>query len=179
MENNTKLEIMAVSKQLFNERGYNNVSIKDIGDSLGISKGNITYHFKKKEDILIALISANIESHSFSQPQNMDELKVFFDNMQATVQENRFYFANYIDICDASDLLLDMRKNSLSKLENELFTIIKDFMDKGIIKHLTNEKISSLVDALLIANIYWPQYQQFNQTYKDKSFSEFAMNLLA
>ena len=45
MRNNTKAEIIEVAKKLFNERGYNDVSTQSISDAMGISKGNLNYHF--------------------------------------------------------------------------------------------------------------------------------------
>jgi hypothetical protein len=54
--NNTKLQIIKTSAKLFTEEGYSNVSIAKIGKILGISKGNITFHFHSKEEILAVLI---------------------------------------------------------------------------------------------------------------------------
>ena len=48
MKKNTRQLILDTAKRLFNERGYNGVSLKDIADELNISKGNLTYHFRKK-----------------------------------------------------------------------------------------------------------------------------------
>lgn len=54
--NNTKLQIIKTAAHLFIEEGYSNVSIARIGNILGISKGNITFHFPSKEDILAIII---------------------------------------------------------------------------------------------------------------------------
>lgn len=54
--NNTKLQIIKTAAHLFIEEGYLNVSIGRIGNILGISKGNITFHFPSKEDILAIII---------------------------------------------------------------------------------------------------------------------------
>ena len=45
-------QIIAVSSQLFIEKGYEQTSIQDILDSLHLSKGGLYHHFKSKEDIL-------------------------------------------------------------------------------------------------------------------------------
>lgn len=41
---------------LFNEKGYEKIGMREIARELGISPGNLTYYFKKKIDILIALM---------------------------------------------------------------------------------------------------------------------------
>lgn len=53
---NTKLEIVQVATELFLENGYTNVTISHIADEIGISKGNLTFHFPTKENILAELI---------------------------------------------------------------------------------------------------------------------------
>ena len=59
MRRSTRNDIMDTARRLFSERGYNAVSIQDLADELGISKGNLTYHFKRKEQIVEALLRQN------------------------------------------------------------------------------------------------------------------------
>lgn len=40
---------------LFNERGYDKTSLREIADALGFTKAALYYHFERKEDILLAL----------------------------------------------------------------------------------------------------------------------------
>lgn len=51
----TKEKILLVSKKMFNEKGFGNVTIRMIALKLNMSSGNLNYHFKKREDILEAL----------------------------------------------------------------------------------------------------------------------------
>lgn len=48
----TVKKILDISYKLFYEKGYDETSIQDIIDELGMSKGAIYHHFKSKEDIL-------------------------------------------------------------------------------------------------------------------------------
>lgn len=49
-------KILNTAMSLFIERGYEHTSIQDIIDQLGgLTKGAIYYHFKSKEDILLAI----------------------------------------------------------------------------------------------------------------------------
>lgn len=52
--------ILAVSTQMFTEKGYEKTSIQDIIDELGMSKGAIYHHFKSKEDILSAVMEKEL-----------------------------------------------------------------------------------------------------------------------
>ena len=53
MKDFTKNKIAQESERLFNTYGYNNVTMRSIADACGISVGNLTYHYPKKEDLLM------------------------------------------------------------------------------------------------------------------------------
>lgn len=43
--NTTKERIRRTASRLFSERGYRAVTMRNIADELGISVGNLTYHY--------------------------------------------------------------------------------------------------------------------------------------
>ncbi len=51
----TKDKIIRVSTRMFLEHGYSASSVKMVCDELGISKGNYTFYFHSKDDILAVL----------------------------------------------------------------------------------------------------------------------------
>lgn len=54
--NATKKEIILVATRLFLERGFSDTSVKLISDQLGISTGNLTFHYPTKEHLLAVLV---------------------------------------------------------------------------------------------------------------------------
>ena len=44
MKKDVKTDILETARKLFNEQGYNGVSMRDIAGALGISVGNLTYY---------------------------------------------------------------------------------------------------------------------------------------
>jgi len=52
---NTKERILTASKELFNKYGVANTNLRKISAHIGISQGNLNYHFNKREDILESL----------------------------------------------------------------------------------------------------------------------------
>lgn len=52
MANKTKKDIILKTRNLFNIHEYNSISMRDIANELGISVGNLTYYFNKKEDLI-------------------------------------------------------------------------------------------------------------------------------
>ena len=53
MKRDTRQDILNTAQALFREKGYNAVSVGEIATALGISKGNLTYYFKRKEACLL------------------------------------------------------------------------------------------------------------------------------
>lgn len=52
---NTKNKILFTALELFNHKGYFNVTIRMIAEKSKMSPGNLNYHYQRKEDILESL----------------------------------------------------------------------------------------------------------------------------
>jgi AcrR family transcriptional regulator len=77
MENRKKL-ILEAARALFNEKGYDQVTIRMIALKMSISSGNLSYHYKKREDILEALY--------FEMVVEFDERIVQLDKKKITLK---------------------------------------------------------------------------------------------
>ncbi|RMG70623.1 MAG: TetR/AcrR family transcriptional regulator [Bacteroidetes bacterium] len=53
--NATAQRALDTALRLFNAQGYARVSLQDIAQAMGISRGNLAYHFRDKEALLAAL----------------------------------------------------------------------------------------------------------------------------
>ena len=70
--NQTKEKIIQTAIQLFNEKGVSNVTLRMIGAEAKISSGNITYHYKAKQDLIRAVYLKMRET--FAQIPLLDHL---------------------------------------------------------------------------------------------------------
>ena len=61
MSGNTKRDlIIAAADQLFYQRGFEHTSFAHIAEVVKISRGNFYYHFKSKDEILVAVIQLRL-----------------------------------------------------------------------------------------------------------------------
>jgi AcrR family transcriptional regulator len=49
---NSRAKIIEVAVALFQQRGYGSVSMKDLCEGCGLTKGTIYYHFSSKDEIM-------------------------------------------------------------------------------------------------------------------------------
>ncbi|WP_395751370.1 TetR family transcriptional regulator [Prosthecobacter sp.] len=53
---NTRDRIVETADRLFYEKGFEYISVGDIADAVEITRGNLTFHFKTRDDVLEAVI---------------------------------------------------------------------------------------------------------------------------
>ncbi|MEM6805982.1 MAG: TetR/AcrR family transcriptional regulator, partial [Bacteroidota bacterium] len=56
MKKNTRQRIIAASIKLFNEKGFGHVSLQELAKELGMSRGNLAYHYPEKTDLLPEIV---------------------------------------------------------------------------------------------------------------------------
>ena len=81
MNENIKQQIAEASRELFNENGYQKVTMRQIAGRCGISVGNLTYHYPHKEDLLMlehdGILNAFLEDVLQNHPE-LTGLKGYF-----------------------------------------------------------------------------------------------------
>jgi hypothetical protein len=109
----TKDKIISKAIELYNERGFSNVSSRDIAQSLNMSHGNLEYHYKNKEEILHAIYARmkNEVSEYFSEIDPAMEPFAQFDKLLKKLDhfQNKFLFFN-LDIIEISRQFPKLKK---------------------------------------------------------------------
>lgn len=107
----TKEAIISAARKLFVEKGYDSVGMRDIATVLSISVGNLTYHFKKKEDLLEAVVvdfcNRYVPHPTCRTLEELDDLLRFFERLN---EENLFYFSNYTRMSRVSEQVRAMQR---------------------------------------------------------------------
>jgi len=75
--NSSKEKIAESAKELFHQNGFQNTSIDSILESTGITKSNLYYHFKSKEELGLLVLEKRIKEYErdfFSDTFNNKEI---------------------------------------------------------------------------------------------------------
>ncbi len=108
----TKKKILQTALALFNSKGMAKITLRSIANEMGISQGNLNYHFKKRDDIVEALyvqIVERINSSIANSKEAENPLEAVFSiskSMLFIFYEYRFFLLDFV---------LIMRENSKVK----------------------------------------------------------------
>ena len=164
MKRNTRQDILTAAKALFNQRGFNAVSTRDIAQAIGISKGNLTYYFKKKEEIVEAVLLEQTGGPPTSVPSTLEELDDFFLDIQKTVEENAFYFWHHAQFSQISE---EIRAKQFQVYRGNVEKLTQTFHTLGADGTLREESFpreyDRIIDTLLLTSIYWMPFCQLKQ----------------
>ncbi|WP_347070130.1 TetR/AcrR family transcriptional regulator [Flavobacterium sp. WV_118_3] len=138
--NKTKKKILEAALQLFNTYGLPNVSQRKISDHLGISPGNLTYHFKKKENIEEALYFdlVNWISEEFRQmgekEVSLQNLITFVDSFFVTIYAYRFVYLDIVHLMRNNDVISAHYKQLIISRKLQFLRMIEQFIDSGLFR---------------------------------------------
>ncbi|MFP2995602.1 TetR/AcrR family transcriptional regulator [Spongiivirga sp. MCCC 1A20706] len=157
----TKQHIIHTATSLFNEKGFFNVSIKEIADEMEISPGNLTYHFKKKEQLL-ATIQEEIllASKDIIIPEGkyitLEHFELIFLKFYSIQDQYRFFFTNILYLNVAHPKVMRKYKETTSKRLENARKLVDYYISTDRLKP-ENDEISYtyLIHNLWIVNMFW------------------------
>lgn len=152
----TRDRIIEAADQLFYQKGFEYTSFADISDAVDISRGNITFHFKTREDILRAVIDLRqertrqmLEQWEANAERCEDRIRSFINILIM----NRTKIMHYG--CPVGTLCTELAKLDHSALPqaNEVFGLFRDWLSRQF-SHLGCE---AEADALAMHLLAWSQ----------------------
>lgn len=119
----TREKILQASIDLFNEKGIATVTLRDIADQVGISIGNLAYHFKNKDFIIAELVKL-METERQQRLSEVQMIPSFENANRQTLAilrisfKYRFFYLHTLDILRSyPDIAKQHRKQVESNVE--------------------------------------------------------------
>lgn len=165
MKKDTRQEILDAARQLFNQYGYNSVSLRDIARVVGISQGNLTYHFSKKENIVETLISESKDTFPTNVPQTLEELDAAFLDIQQIIQKNLYFFLHYTQLSQTSPEIYKKQRARYRELFEKFKNAFANLHAVGLLRdELFPGEYSHAIDLLYMSNIYWAPFSELKKS---------------
>lgn len=165
----TRDRIVAAALQLFNEQGEARVTTNHIAAHLGISPGNLYYHFRNKNDI-IHCIFADYSAHlrkSFVPVTGAASASPalwlhYLDAVFYVMWEFRFLYANLHGILQRDVQLHQQYLELQQELEANLQALLRELNNQQVLT-VPDEDVAMLSQNLKMLVTCWVSYQLVQQ----------------
>ena len=160
----TRDRIIQAALELFNESGEPNVTTNHIAAHLGISPGNLYYHFRNKEEIIHCIFDEYARDLSIRfQPQeeadvSAESLLGYLDAVFMLMWRYRFFYANLPDILRRDPELQQKYLAAQEQLHRNIMAVMNSFRVSGLLD-LDDEDLLSLANTLKLVASSWICYQ--------------------
>ncbi|MEL6592205.1 MAG: TetR/AcrR family transcriptional regulator [Bacteroidota bacterium] len=159
----TRDKILQQARLLFNEKGLSLVSLRQIAKQLGMSDGNLRYHFKTKDELLQALymelvghFDQQIDSLSEEQALSMGHL---FSSVQWTYRRlfaYRFFMLDFVNLCRQHPEIGGHFKQLQVMRRQQFLGLTERFVSQGIMRPAAYlEEYQHLHDRMQVLSDFW------------------------
>lgn len=160
----TRDKILKTSLALFNAEGEAQISTVDIAAVLGISPGNLYYHFKGKEAIIEALFDGfeaemrQVLSAPIGKPLSIEDNWIFVYIIFEEINDFRFFYEGMSSILERCPSLRPRIARLLALKRSTTLSILDSLEKQKLLEFHPTEK-ERLADRLAAHLSFWLQYR--------------------
>ena len=164
----TQSKIINKSIALYNQHGTRNISTNRIADECDISRGNLHYHFRTKEEIIqviFSMIDKEMEAGWYNDHlyPTVEHMNLMFSRQMQMIWNYRFFYRELTTLLH-NDPHLKMRfMDNRRKRAKEINAFFQAMIDAGMmeIKNSQTEFDSTILMTWLISD-QWLPYLDMN-----------------
>ncbi len=159
----TKEKILKTALGLFNNEGESAVSAVDIASVIGISPGNLYYHYKGKDEIIVQLFAdfedeiRQVLSSPVREPLKMEDNWVYLYIIFEEIFDFRFFYKNQSELIERIPSLRNRFSRILALKEQTWFSLLSALESEGHLSFDEGEK-AALAGRLAQHFTFWLQY---------------------
>ena len=163
-------ELLQKCFDLFAQKGYGSLTIRQIAKEIGVSTGTLYHYFASKEDLFIQLIEEITEqdiltANNEAENQSLTTIEAKIQALGQFIVKNEAYFHKqtllYINFLQQSGLeqkaLVEAVKKSYKRYQEEVMRFL-DIKNTAIANH-----ISCLIDGLMLQRVFAPDLVDFEE----------------
>ncbi|QNX48520.1 TetR/AcrR family transcriptional regulator [Acinetobacter seifertii] len=173
----TKDRILQISLQLFNERGERSVTTNHIAAELGISPGNLYYHFRNKHEIIKELMyqyqveTLEMLSLPEDRPLTTTDKINYFQVLSGQLWNYRFIHRDVYHLVESNEDFKKIYPRFVGQVMQQGQKIYQAFVDAGLMK-MTASEIEALIINLWIVLTNWTNFLYMSGHISDNNHLE-------
>lgn len=163
---NTKERICACTIELFNEKGFSNVSLREIANRAQVAIGNLTYYFPQKGDLLLAIQEQQYSFFSLQDENKIgncaeESIRALLNRYQAITRSRKstpFLYRNNVEMSNESQAFYENVKSFRQRLYHFYLTLFHKLREYGVFRSdLSEKQYEDLAYILLCLIFAWEQ----------------------
>jgi AcrR family transcriptional regulator len=157
----TKTRILDAALALFNARGSASVTTNHIAEALGMSPGNLYYHFRNKAEIVRGLFERIMDAWAanYALPPARTPTFRTMDVMAAgnfEIQwQYRFFFRDLTMLLAADDQLAEAYRANRSRGMDNTIALLRHFVSAGLMKPADKRTLDEITQLLWLVGDFW------------------------
>lgn len=178
----TRELILDRALDLFNRRGLEGVGMRELARELELSPGNLTYHFPKKEDILVALSArlSDLNSQTLRASPPPADIKQFLEMFRVIFRNHYRYRCLVLSLVHLNEHypMMAERYRATQAVRGEFFQeILSHLRAAGYLKpEVTPAEIERLAASCALIGRFW--LSDYWVTYRRRPVAEMIARYL-
>lgn len=158
---NTKQRIIDTAVDLFNKDGVQSITSRHIAKEMGISYGNLDYHFKNKEVLLLAIYkqmrAEMSDSYKAADPAtgSFEQIYKLLLHLESFQYKFRFFNLDVLEISRSYPKINRLLKNTLRIRQQQMSDLFKRAIEDGFFNKSTEDHIQQLLLSIRIIITFW------------------------
>lgn len=153
----TRAKILTTAARLFAQQGYRSVTMRGIAAELGISVGNLTYHFPHKQDIAAALAEKELDTIILPEKATLAALDGYLRRMLLSLVDHAQMFDDPLLFEDLPDRQQENAAR-IGRLEQNLDRFFDQLRAQGIFRPaLCGQVQKDMIDLIMFSHVGWQQ----------------------
>ena len=180
----TRDKIIQASIELFNEQGERNVTTNHIAAHLAISPGNLYYHFRNKEDIILSIYEEYARSLLLDtlpkvspDVKPLDSLVLYMDSVFQTTIKFRFFYRNLPVLLDKDPTLREKYVEVQHSISERVSQLLLSLRGAEFIA-FQDDELADIVSILRLINTFWVSFHQTQIIANESNDSVFYQGVL-
>lgn len=158
----TKQKILATSLSLFNQYGLSKITLRGIATEIGMSQGNLNYHFKKREDIIEALyhqLVGEIDANMQVTKPTYINIQTIYNISKTTLNHfynYRFFFLDFTQIMREQEKIRNHYNQLMILRRKQSLAMFDMLILQGLIRpEEINNEYDNLYTRIQIISDFW------------------------
>ncbi|HVI47804.1 MAG TPA: TetR/AcrR family transcriptional regulator [Chitinophaga sp.] len=172
----TKAKIREAALKLFNEHGIDAITIRHIAKELGISHGNVQYHYKNTNDIILTLfnqltddMTAYLAKGDTTPLTTFREWREKMESLFDVILHYRFIFLHFVEVVRRVPSIKTIYNSWDKPREQQFMQMFGLMKDQGIFrKDLPDQVWKDLITQMYIFGDFFLSHNEIKLNLKGK-----------